>query len=96
MRFLASLLVGHPLRLAAVAALFLAAYAGLRVAGGGAGRQPRPLLWAALAWGLYAGWEWLVQARSPGANIRADLLLIWPVVAAASIWAVVRVILSRP
>ncbi len=35
----------------------------------------RPYLWLA-----YAAWEWLVLVRTPDANIRVDLLLIWPVI----------------
>ena len=48
------------------------------------------LLVAAGAWLAYAAWEWLVQARTPEANIRVDLLLIWPVLAILSMWAVFR------
>ena len=48
-------------------------------------------LWIpALAWLAYAGWEWLVLVMSPDANIRVDLLLIWPVVALATLWAWMR------
>jgi hypothetical protein len=32
-----------------------------------------------MAWLLFAGWEWLVMLVSPEANIRVDLLLIWPI-----------------
>ena len=53
-------------------------------------RHPRPLLTAALAWGLYAAWEWLVQVRTPEANIRVDLLVIWPALALLSAWALFR------
>jgi hypothetical protein len=42
----------------------------------GLGRHPRALWIGAIAWGIYAGWEWLVQMRTPEANIRVDLLLI--------------------
>ena len=49
------------------------------------------VLWVpALLWLAYAGWEWLVQTVSPEANIRVDLLLIWPVIAMVTVWAVVR------
>lgn len=40
--------------------------------------------------GAYAAWEWLVQIQTPEANIRADLLLIWPVLAVTSGWALFR------
>ena len=48
-------------------------------------------------WLAYAGWEWLVLARSPGADIRVDLLLIWPLIGIVTLWAWVcaaRAILS--
>jgi len=45
---------------------------------------------SAATWLLYALWEWLVNVRTPEANIRVDLLLIWPVLAALSAWALFR------
>jgi hypothetical protein len=30
-------------------------------------------------WGVYAAWEWLVLVKTAEANIRVDILLIWPV-----------------
>jgi hypothetical protein len=90
MRWLASLFVGKPLNILAVAAIFLAVHVVLRAAGKAGGRLHRPTLVAAAAWGLYAAWEWLVQARTPEADIRVDLLLIWPVLALISAWAVIR------
>ena len=47
-------------------------------------------LGAAVAWLAYAGWEWLVLVKSPEANIRVDLLLIWPVIGLTTLWALVR------
>ena len=44
----------------------------------------------AALWLAYAVWEWLVLVKTPEANIRVDLLLIWPVIALATLWAVVR------
>lgn len=90
MQLLASLFVGKPLSILGVAVLFLVGHLLLRFAPLGAGRHPRPLLWAAAAWAVYAAWEWLVKARTPEANIRVDLLLIWPVLAIASIVALWR------
>lgn len=54
-------------------------------------RQTRPLLIASIAWGFYAAWELLVQIRTPEANIRVDLLVIWPLLAILSIWSLYRV-----
>jgi hypothetical protein len=49
------------------------------------------VLWVpAVAWLAYAGWEWLVLVKSPEADIRVDLLLIWPVIGLATLWAFVR------
>ena len=45
---------------------------------------------AAGAWALYAAWEWLVQVRTPEANIRVDLLVIWPALALLSAWGLFR------
>jgi hypothetical protein len=95
MTLLASLLVGKPLNVLAVALLFFIGHLLLRLTALGQGRRARPLLVAAGIWALYAAWEWLVQVRTPEANIRVDLMLIWPVVAIASIAAVVQA-LRRP
>ena len=49
------------------------------------------VLWVpTVAWLAYAGWEWLVLVQTPEANIRVDLLLIWPVIGLATLWALVR------
>jgi len=90
MELLASLFVGKPLNILAVAAVFLAGYLLLRFAAPGIARHPRSLLVACIAWGLYAAWEWLVQIKTPEANIRVNLLVIWLVLAIVSAWALFR------
>lgn len=51
-------------------------------------RSRRPaLLVAAVCWGAYAAWEGWVQWRTPGADIRVDLLLFIPLLALASLAA---------
>ena len=90
MELLASLLVGKPLNILALAVLFFAGYLVLRFTALGIARHPRSLLIASAAWGLYAAWEWLVQIKTPEANIRVDLMLIWPIVLIISIWFSVR------
>jgi len=90
MELLVSLLVGKPLSILVVAVLFLAVTLALRFTSLGDGRHPGWLLAAAGAWGLYAAWEWLVLVRTPEANIRVDLLVIWPVLAILSAWALFR------
>lgn len=92
MQLLAALFVARPLNILAVAVAFLVGHLALRFTTLGGGRSPGPLLVAAVAWGLYAAWEWLVQWRTPEANIRVDLLVIWPVLAILSLWALVRVL----
>ena len=90
MSFLSSFVVHKPLNLLIVAALFAALYVVLRFSGLGEGRRPGLLLVPAVAWGLYAAWEWLVMTRTPEANIRVDLMLILPVIFGLSIWFVVK------
>lgn len=51
------------------------------------------LLWVpALMWLAYAAWEWLVLVKTPEANIRVDLLVIWPVIGVVTLWALVRAV----
>jgi hypothetical protein len=79
---LAKLFVGKPLNILLVAVLFGMGDLGLR----SAGRHATLLRVVVGAWLLYAAWEWLVQARTPEANIRVDLLVIWPVLALLTVW----------
>jgi hypothetical protein len=53
------------------------------------------LLWAALAWAVWAAWEFAIVRFSPEANIRVDLLLIIPVVIGLSIAAIVLLFIKR-
>lgn len=90
MKFLASLFVGKPLTILAVAVLFVVGFLALRGGSQASGRNPTPLLTAAGAWAAYATWEWLVKVRTPEADIRVDLLVIWPVLLVVSLWAIYR------
>jgi hypothetical protein len=55
--------------------------------------QGANVLWVpALLWLAYAAWEWLVLVRTPEANIRADLLVIWPALALVTLWALLRTV----
>ena len=90
MELLASLFVGKPLNILAVATLFSAGYVALRLTSLRGGRRFRLLLVAGIAWMLYGAWEWLILVRTPDANIRVDLLVIWPVLAILSVWALYR------
>lgn len=85
MTMLADLLVQQPLHILGVAVLLLLPWALIR--------PRRPFLLApSCAWLLYAAWEWLVILLSPGANIRVDLLVIWPLVAIATLWPYLRLL----
>ena len=92
MQTLAALLVQKPLNILAVAALFAIGYLLLRFTGLGEKRHPAALLVPAAGWLLYAAWEGLVVWKSPEANIRADLMLIWPLLLVVSIWFSIRAV----
>jgi hypothetical protein len=87
---LASLFVGKPLNILTIGVLFVLGHLLLGFVTATPRRYPNALLVAAAAWGLYAVWEWLVRVRTPEANIRVDLLLIWPVLALLSVWMIFR------
>jgi hypothetical protein len=89
--FLASVFVNQPLHVLLLAMVYLVGWLALRLAGVPAGRKPSALLVPAVFAFLYAGWEWLVTTRTPEADIRVDLLVIWPVLFILTVWAVVRV-----
>ena len=90
MEYLASMFVGKPQHILAFAVVFLAGYFLLRFTPIGNARHPRSLLIASTAWGLYAAWEWLVQTKTPEANIRVDLLVVFPVLVILSAWVLFR------
>lgn len=83
-------LVGRPVLIFVVALLLLGGYLLRRFGQQQPSPRTLPLLIAAGAWALYAAWEWLVLIRTPEANIRVDLLLILPVVALLTLWALYR------
>lgn len=90
MDLLVSLFVGNPQTILFVAVAFIAGDRALRFRWPGLARHPGALLIGAIAWGRYAGWEWLVQLRTSEANIRVDLQVIWPVLAILSTWSILR------
>lgn len=87
---LVALFVGKPLAILVVAAAFLAADLALRSRRPGRDDHSRWLRITALAWGSYAAWEWLVLRITPEADIRVDLLLIWPALISLSAWSLWR------
>jgi hypothetical protein len=84
---IASRLVGKPQNILVVAIAFLVGYLVPWFLALGNRRRFGSLLVASIAWGVYAAWEWLVQAKTPEANIRVDLLVLWPVLPILSAWA---------
>lgn len=74
--------VDHPGRIASVAMLFLALFGAVKL-----GRRywPWPLLWTAGFWAAFALWEWMVL-RHGEANIRVDLLVIYPILLGVTLW----------
>ena len=90
MEFLSSLVVNKPLNILIVAALFFIGFLVMRFTGVGEGKNAMALLVPTIGWVLYAVWEWIVMIKSPEANIRVDLLVIWPVLVILSIWFLVK------
>lgn len=79
------LFVGQPMMLLAIAALFFIGYFFTR---NNPNLRAKALLAPAALWLLWAMWEWGILRFSPEANIRVDLLLIFPlalIVSAAGI-----------
>jgi hypothetical protein len=90
---LLNLFVHEPMRILALAALYLAIWGALRLSR--LGRRADPLLLPCAFCLAFAGWEWLVLIRTPEANIRVDLLLIWPALLLMSVWALIRIVRGR-
>ena len=82
--------VQQPLHILAVALVHFVLWAALRFGKIPVVRHPNALLLPALAWMAYAAWEWLVLVKTPEANIRVDLLIIWPLLVILTIWAMLR------
>jgi len=85
LELLGAAFVQRPDVIVSVAGAFAIAHAVLRTAPVGRSRKPSALLVPTAAWGIYAAWEFWVGLRSPEANIRVDLLLIWPLLLVISV-----------
>jgi hypothetical protein len=48
-----------------------------------------------VAWLVFAGWEGLILAFTPEANIRVDMLLIAPLLSGLGLWGLISILL-RP
>lgn len=82
--------VQHPSRILALGAVYALAWVVLRA--GPAGPRANALLMPALFCVLFAAWEWLVLVRTPEADIRVDLLGIWPALLVLTVWAIWRIV----
>jgi hypothetical protein len=85
-------LVQQPVHILVVAAGHAAIWAILRSTILRTVPRANAFLATAALWMAYAAWEWLLLRRSPEADIRFDLLLIWPALLAVTLWAVLRAI----
>jgi hypothetical protein len=87
--------VHQPLRLAALAVPFILTWLVLRRGSGSRAVRSRAALYPAGFFLAFAAWEWLVMWRSPEADIRVDLLVIWPVAVIIAIRALLRIFAGR-
>ena len=55
--------------------------------------RARALLIAAIAWGLYAPWEWYCKVKEY--DIRVDMLLISPVLLVLTVWGLAASVKKR-
>ena len=85
-----SALIQKPLNILAFAAALAACWALLRFGAALGARRPNALLAPVVGSILYASWEWLVMTRTPEANIRVDLLVIWPALFFLTVWSLFR------
>lgn len=77
--------VRHPLRILALCAVYAVLWGVLRA---GPSRSRANALLLPVAFCLaFAAWEWLVLVRTPEADIRVDLLLIWPALLILTLWS---------
>lgn len=85
--------VEQPLRILALGGIYVAVWGVLRRAL--PGRRTNALLAPAACCVAFAVWEWVITVRTPDANIRVDLLLIWPVLLLLTLWSVWRALRPR-
>jgi hypothetical protein len=93
--FLASLFVGKPLNILAVAAFWFVSYLIIFV-GIAKVKAAWTLLVTSLAWLAYAAWEWLILIKTPEANIRVDLLMLWPILTILTLFTIYKVFRNFP
>ena len=82
--------VQQPTHILGVASVYFMVWAVLRFGKSQKVHHANAILIPAVFCLVYAAWEWLVLTKTPEANIRVDLLLIWPLQAILTVWALVR------
>jgi hypothetical protein len=90
MEMLASLLVAKPINILLVSLILFSAHFLLPRADPHTRYWRHPLFFAGMGWAVYSAWEWWVLVESPEADIRIDLLLIWPLIAILTAWGIFR------
>jgi hypothetical protein len=87
---LSRFLVNQPLHVLLVSSVYVLLWLVFRFLKAGVIRHPNALFVPAVFALMYAGWEWLITVKTPEADIRVDLLLIWPLQAMLTLWALIK------
>ncbi len=93
MHFLANLLIGKPLSILLIAFVFMIIYLIFRKFN--LGHRARYLGLTSILWLLYALWELLIKLKTPDADIRVDLLIIWPVIFILSLLSIILLFFNK-
>ena len=83
-------LVQQPMHILGLASIYFVVWIVLRFGKIRITRHANAILVPAVFCLIYVAWEWLVLIKSPEADIRVDLLLIWPIQTILTIWALIR------
>lgn len=90
MEALAEFLVNQPEHVLLVALVYALLWVALRFLKANNVHHPNAVLVPMVFALVYAGWEWLVTVTTPEADIRVDLVLIWPCQGILTLWALIR------
>ena len=86
-------LVNKPQHVLLITAVYFLLWILLRAIKSEAIHHPNAILVPGIFALTYAGWEWLVTVKTPEANIRFDLMLIWPLLFVLTFWSVFKTFL---
>jgi hypothetical protein len=87
MEVLSSLFVGQPLHIFFITLCFFILY--LIVKNFSHRRSCKYLGLTTILWLLYTLWELFIKIKTPDANIRVDLFIIWPVIFCLSLSSII-------